>query len=62
MTEIISRSATTTNPIVAANESKSFSQYSPAPVVKIKPIPKQTAQTNAENSRNSNLTFCLFHA
>lgn len=45
MTEIISNKATTTSPIVPAKESNIFSQYSPAPVVNIKPTRKQKTQT-----------------
>ena len=45
MTAIISMRATTTSPTVPANESNIFSQYSPAPVVNIRPTRKQNRQT-----------------
>lgn len=38
--------ATTTRPSVPANESNIFSQYSPAPVVKMSPTEKQNKHTN----------------
>lgn len=40
-------SAITTNPIVPANESNIFNQYSPAPVQNIKPTKKQNKHTVA---------------
>lgn len=42
-------SAITTKPIVPANESNIFNQYSPAPVQNIRPTTKQNRQTVAEN-------------
>lgn len=48
MTEIISSKATTTSPMVPAKESNIFSQYSPAPVVKINPTKKQKVQSTPE--------------
>lgn len=45
MTAIISIRATTTKPIVPANESNILSQYSPAPVQKMKPTIKQNRHT-----------------
>lgn len=62
MTAMVSMRATTTNPIVPANESNILSQYSPAPVVKISPIEKQNTQTTPEDQkvvkpRSSNKSF-----
>lgn len=50
ITEIISISASTIRPMVPAKESNMLSQYSPAPVVKMIPILKQTKQTEPEIS------------
>lgn len=45
MTDTISIKATTTKPIVPANESNILSQYSPAPVVNMSPTKKQNKHT-----------------
>lgn len=44
-------SAITTKPIVPANESNIFNQYSPAPVQNIRPMMKQNRQTVAANRK-----------
>lgn len=45
---MVSIRAMTTSPMVPANESNIFSQYSPAPVQKIKPTKKQQMHTTAD--------------
>ena len=45
MTAIVSRNATSTSPIVPANESNNLSQYSPAPVQNTSPTKKQMMHT-----------------
>lgn len=51
MTANISKSAKNTKPMVPANESNSFNQYSPAPVQNNNPTTQQIRQTKPEKQK-----------